>query len=565
MVTSGLLRTFRNRKLGTESTRRGIMRKSMRRSSIHLATRQAFTLVELMVAMAITLVLVYAIAEFYAYVGASVRDGRAMIEMSGQLRSVNFRLRQDLNSLTVRVKPPVDPGVSAGYFEIIESSRDNDNDGSFDTPGAWDGDPEGNGIDFFNSNGINDLVDDGNGNGIPDAYDGPNLAPTLIGDGDDVLAMTISSSTETYQARFLTTDTITPVRIQESHQAEVVWFTGFVDADGDNVWSAGEPRYLVRRVLPIVVTNQQLPLVSAAPTYFQQYDISVRIGYDSVAGENRWYPNTLYDLTNPENRFCHQNVQGIAQMATSQRLPGPCVVRPYNSASVSFFTLQGDRYGEDIMMQNLLAFDVRVWDPLAPLVANADGSSGPITSTLSPSDPGFVAACLASASGNPTLPSGNPIVGVGAYVDLGYTRYLEQANPSMANWLNYDYSNNSQAQVAFQLRRGKFGGLPNTAVAGAVAGTPLRTYQFYGPVYDTWTTSYERDGIDQWPMLGSGTDMMTNGLDDDGINGPDDPGERETQAPYPYQVRGIQVRIRMYEPASRQAKQVTVGMDFIEE
>ncbi len=498
----------------------------------------------------------------------SVRDGRAMIEMSGQLRSVNLRLRQDLNSLTVRVNPPIDPGVNAGYFEVIESARDQDNDGYFDTAGAWDSDPEADGIDS-NSNGIIDLVEDSDGNGVADASEGLEPAPTLIGDGDDVLAMTIMSPNETYQARFLTTDTVNPIRVQESNLAEVVWFTGFKDINGDGVWSRGEPRYLVRRVLPIVVTNVQLPLVSAAPVYFQQYDISVHIGYDPVAGENRWYPNTLYDLTNPENRFCHQNVPSfllIPQHATDERLPVPCMVRPNIRRSVEFFSLQGDRYGEDIMLQNLLAFDVRVWDPLAPLVANADGNSGVITSTLSPSDPGFVAACLASASGNPTLPSGNPIVGVGAYVDLGYTRYLEQTNPSMANWLNYDYSNNSQAQVAFQLRRGKFGGLPNTAGAGAVAGTPARTYQFYGPVYDTWTTAYERDGIDQWPSLNTnGVDMRSNGLDDDGLNGPDDAGERETQAPYPFPVRGVQVRIRMYEPASRQAKQVTVGMDFMEE
>lgn len=520
------------------------MRKSMRRSSIHLATRQAFTLVELMVAMAITLVLVYAIAEFYAYVGASVRDGRAMIEMSGQLRSVNFRLRQDLNSLTVRVKPPVDPGVSAGYFEIIESSRDVNNDGSFDATGAWDGDPEADGTDV-NGNNVNDLVDDGNGNGIPDAYEGPNLSPTLIGDGDDVLAMTISSSTETYQARFLTTDTITPVRIQESHQAEVVWFTGFVDADGNGVWTAGEPRYLVRRVLPIVVTNQQLPLVSAAPLYFQQYDISVHIEYDNVAGENRWVPNTLYHLTNPENRFSHLNVQGIAQSATAQRLPGPCVIRPYNLSSVQFFTLQGDRYGEDIMMQSLLAFDVRVWDPMAPMVANGSAAA------LVPGDSGFAAAAT----------NGNAIIGRGAYVDLCYGQYLITSDSSgnMVTWLN---NNNG---------RGLFGGFPSVAGAGAPSNTfnvmANSSFGFYGAAYDTWTTAYERDGVDQLPVLGNanGTDMMTNGLDDDGINGPDDPGERETQAPYPYQVRGIQVRIRMYEPASRQAKQVTVGMDFMEE
>ena len=53
--------------------------------------RSAFTLIELLVSMAITLVLVYAIAEFYAYVGKAVGDGRAMIEMGGQLRAVSWR------------------------------------------------------------------------------------------------------------------------------------------------------------------------------------------------------------------------------------------------------------------------------------------------------------------------------------------------------------------------------------------------------------------------------------------------------------------------------------------
>jgi hypothetical protein len=45
----------------------------------------------------------------------------------------------------------------------------------------------------------------------------------------------------------------------------------------------------------------------------------------------------------------------------------------------------------------------------------------------------------------------------------------------------------------------------------------------------------------------------------------DDPGERETSPPYPVPLRGIQVQIRLYEPATRQVRQATVGADFIQE
>ena len=55
-----------------------------------------------------------------------------------------------------------------------------------------------------------------------------------------------------------------------------------------------------------------------------------------------------------------------------------------------------------------------------------------------------------------------------------------------------------------------------------------------------------------------------NGLDDDDMYGVDDAGERETRPPYSTPLRGIQVKIRIYEPQTRQMRQVTVGADFIE-
>jgi hypothetical protein len=35
--------------------------------------------------------------------------------------------------------------------------------------------------------------------------------------------------------------------------------------------------------------------------------------------------------------------------------------------------------------------------------------------------------------------------------------------------------------------------------------------------------------------------------------------------PYPYPLRGVQIRIRMYEPGTRQMRQATVIGDFISE
>src|SRR5687768_4536190 len=84
------------------------------------ARRPAFTLIELLIAMVLTLILVTAIAQFYAVVGDSVKDGRAIIEMGGQLRAAVERLKDDLDLNTVTTTPWVDYGAAAGYFEYRE-------------------------------------------------------------------------------------------------------------------------------------------------------------------------------------------------------------------------------------------------------------------------------------------------------------------------------------------------------------------------------------------------------------------------------------------------------------
>src|SRR6476469_8405825 len=79
-----------------------------------------FTLIEMLVAMAITLVMMGAVVTLFANISNSVRNRRATTEMSGQLRRVRNALQQDLQGATC-------PGVTwqrsesnHGYVEIIE-------------------------------------------------------------------------------------------------------------------------------------------------------------------------------------------------------------------------------------------------------------------------------------------------------------------------------------------------------------------------------------------------------------------------------------------------------------
>ena len=105
------------------------------------------------------------------------------------------------------------------------------------------------------------------------------------------------------------------------------------------------------------------------------------------------------------------------------------------------------------------------------------------------------------------------------------------------------------------------------------------------PVYDTWTNYYERDGINQDgdvdgnnnPVIDEGTDGIDNANDVPpansvtypnpgvAINAVDDVLERETSAPYPFALRGMQLVIRCFDASNNQTRQVTVTHDFTPE
>ena len=229
------------------------------------------------------------------------------------------------------------------------------------------------------------------------------------------------------------------------------------------------------------------------PTFYEDNDISARREGGFL------YPNSLGDLTKRENRFLH------AASFPHQFL---------GDGNIGAILTSDARRGDDIVLTNVIAFDVRVFDPKAT-VQSAGGVP------VIPGDAGY---------GSGTA------VGSGAYVDLGWD--ATKTNPiAMASAFP------PNGQSVFQ---GRGVSLVNAA----------STLQFTLPTYDTWSTHYETNGRDE---NGNGPfDEGTDGRDNNDNGLVDEAAEAETSAPYPVRLRGIEIRIRCCDPRSRQIRQVTV-------
>ena len=407
-----------------------------------IGSRSAMTLIEMLVAMAASLLLMSVIAQLFGLLGKTVSDSTNVQALNGRIRGVARMLRTDLSGVTAKTLPPVRSDSDSGYFELIEG------------PAA--------------------------------DYDASDLT-RLIGDCDDVLLFTTRSLTEPYQGRFNTTGTF------ESQTAEVAWFCV---TNGNEPMTGIPLATLYRRQLLTAAYVGQEPFLSnnnsiAASGYgnswaafYNAFDLSCRLNSGQL------FPNSLGDLTKRENRFLHS----------------PSFPHGFQGTATSGAVLTGsDRIGDDIVLTNVIGFDVRVYDPSANI------------------------------GGNPP----------GAYVDLNWGN----AGSPVTTTATFPVA----GTTAFQ------GKGVNCSSSGNAALTL--------PTYDTWTTHYEVDGVNQGdsPTLTNPpqTDEGTNGTDDNGDGLVDDSGEQETSPPYPVPLRGIEVRIRCYEPSSRQVRQVTVRHTFV--
>jgi hypothetical protein len=412
-------------------------------------TSRGITLIEMMVSITLTLIIMGTVMTIFGMITGAVADNRAVMETVDRLKSVTARLQADLQGRTCSTLPWNRIESASGYFLYAEGN-------------ATDGQP----------------IADRSWLQLPKDDLTMSLAAEenrVLGDLDDVLMMTCRSRGSPFVGRG-------PNGPIESYLAEIVWFVRPAEVD-----EAVKPLTLYRRVLLIVDPQQAQGGGSNRREFFERYDISAR--YDKSSGQ--MVPNTLADLTMPENRFAHSpKGPGIGSIDTGTDSP----LRP--------FPMSSERYGEDVMLSNMLAFDIKGFDPWGGF-----GSPASDEVAMVPGDFGY----NTGAGGR------------GVYVDIG--------GPGGG-----DYTGTPRAESTISPQSLGLRGL-----------------------FDTWSFHYEHDGITQ---RGS-KDNATNLLDGDGGGGVDDGKERETCAPYLRPLRGIEVMVRVYEPDSRQVQQVTVVGDFM--
>ncbi len=263
---------------------------------------------------------------------------------------------------------------------------------------------------------------------------------------------------------------------------------------------------------------------------------------------------------------------------------------------MALYLFAAPRRGEDVMMTDALAFDLRVYDPGAPLFATVKKPGVALTDptqsldvVLTPSDPGWLDAYMSNdnmGSGaigiNNDNSKGNltyPYVGQGAYVDLGYGYNTRYPTPGLPAPVPAPSFSSSAAPWFFTARA-----LSDVYLDGRLPKDQIFSQLAPGyAVYDTWSFHYENDGINEdqlrfdgsnWQAVDTTIDEGTNGLDDPGNYsdawnvirlGVDDIGERETMPPYDKPLRGVQVLIRSYERDSRAIRQVRVNQHFMPE
>jgi hypothetical protein len=467
-----------------------------------------YTLVEILIATALTLLLMGVVVQLFGALGQSITDSRSTLESSERLRSAAARLQMDLEGLTVTMLPPRTPEDGEGYFEYIEGPVMQSSNGDIGGPPLP-----------VNSEAAGAPLDN------------------TVGDFDDILLFTTRSKNKSFIGNGPVYNNVTGLLdrlVVQADVAEVAWFI--------------RGRTLYRRQL-IVAPGlwNNLPVPVPALGYYINYDVSVRA--NQVGGVWQTVPNTLSDLTRRECRFGHPTGQfpfdarywGQLGMPTLRECSDPGwiagiwsgYVLPAAKTAVDFWSNDptqrfadnelgnGSRIADDVILTSVIGFDVKVWDSGVPVMP--DSVTG---KPILPGDANY-----------PNPPNPAQAIGFGGYVDLGYSPLYAPSSAYPQPYFNLygDPSNKSQLNGSINRAR----------------------------VYDTWSTHYETAGLYGLDPTIYPPGRGTNGFDDNNDGVVDDENEKLTSPPYPYPLRGIQIKIRVFEPDSRQIQEVTIVQDFL--
>src|SRR3712207_5578589 len=91
-------------------------------SSRPTALRRGFTLIEMLVTVALLLLIMTVIVSIFQAATGAIEISRSDQELSQELRRFDSTIRQDLEGATARFTPPLNPGDQRGYFEYSEGA-----------------------------------------------------------------------------------------------------------------------------------------------------------------------------------------------------------------------------------------------------------------------------------------------------------------------------------------------------------------------------------------------------------------------------------------------------------
>lgn len=523
----------------------------------HFARRaRGLTLVEMLMATALSLIMFAAVAQIFGMMGNAMRDARAKIELSGNIRSVANQLQTDLNNLTVDVLPWVQPGSNQGYFEIIEGPDRDVDFAAFDIVGD---DPT-------------ILTDPHNG--------------SMGGDADDILCFTayrkdqpfigliygdlVANTNPAYPYKYYVDRSSGNFTVITSQYAEVVYFTKLTPADDRNLeqWNAAGLRdanetvtvyrraFLIRPDIYLGdVAGTSGPAMTPPATYTMSeaearnyYDLSMSsTASTSGATSSQWQTNSLEDLQSRERRIGHAIVGGSPAFPYTMTPAGLLSFEQLNT-TIGPTNLR-DRTGEDVILTKTLAFDVKVYDPGAVVRQEPGG-----TIAGQPGD--FYYPATSDTNVYESYTAGTSMTG--AFVDLNWLAGGRYSSPPGAPL--FSGTPNAKSGLAGQ-QVGSFTQMPSMLRIPGNNGSGSQDTTLTYAYYDTWPLLYESDGVDQF---GDGNiDQGTNGFDDNSNGVVDDLAEYETSPPYPNPLRGISVTVRAIEEGTRQVRQDTIMADFL--
>ncbi|QDT60245.1 hypothetical protein SV7mr_27650 [Stieleria bergensis] len=87
-----------------------------------IGKRTAFTILEVLVALAVALFLMLGLARAYKLINARISERQSELKLSSELRDIAVRLRNELQQATSTMNPPADANAAEGYLTYYEGA-----------------------------------------------------------------------------------------------------------------------------------------------------------------------------------------------------------------------------------------------------------------------------------------------------------------------------------------------------------------------------------------------------------------------------------------------------------